>query len=63
MQPKHWTAFIFLGGIWSASFLWIKIALDEIGPNTLVAWRVLFGLVVCRRSGLLPAQSLATRLG
>lgn len=45
MQPKHWTAFIFLGGVWSASFLWIKIALDEIGPNTLVAWRVLFGLL------------------
>ena len=45
MQPKHWTAFIFLGVIWSASFLWIKIALDEIGPNTLVAWRVLFGLL------------------
>ena len=45
MQPKHWTAFIFLGVIWSASFLWIKIALNEIGPNTLVAWRVLFGLI------------------
>jgi drug/metabolite transporter (DMT)-like permease len=45
MQPKHWTAFIILGGVWSASFLWIKIALDEIGPNTLVAWRVLFGLL------------------
>ena len=43
MQPKHWTAFILLGGIWSASFLWIKIALDEIGPFTLVAFRVLFG--------------------
>jgi len=46
MQPKHWTVFIVLGGIWSASFLWIKIALDEIGPNTLVAWRVLFGLLL-----------------
>jgi drug/metabolite transporter (DMT)-like permease len=45
MQPKHWTAFLLLGGIWSASFLWIKLALDEIGPNTLVAWRVLFGLL------------------
>ncbi len=45
MQPKHWTAFIFLGVIWSASFLWIKIALNEIGPFTLVAWRVLFGLL------------------
>lgn len=45
MQPKHWTAFITLGIIWSASFLWIKIALNEIGPTTLVAWRVLFGLL------------------
>jgi hypothetical protein len=33
MQPKHWTAFILLGGIWSASFLWIKLALNEIGPT------------------------------
>ena len=45
MQPKHWTAFIALGGIWSASFLWIKLALDEIGPFTLVAFRVLLGLL------------------
>jgi drug/metabolite transporter (DMT)-like permease len=45
MQPKHWTAFIFLGTIWSASFLWIKIALDEIGPFSLVAFRVLFGVL------------------
>jgi hypothetical protein len=45
MQPKHWTAFIVLGAIWSASFLWIKIALDEIGPFSLVAFRVLFGVL------------------
>jgi drug/metabolite transporter (DMT)-like permease len=45
LQPKHWTAFILLGGIWSASFLWIKLALDEIGPFTLVAFRVLFGVL------------------
>jgi drug/metabolite transporter (DMT)-like permease len=45
MQHKHWTAFIVLGGIWSASFLWIKIALNEIGPFTLVAFRVLFGVL------------------
>ena len=45
MQPKHWTAFIALGSIWSASFLWIKLALDEIGPFTLVAFRVLFGVL------------------
>ena len=45
MQPKHWAVFIALGAIWSASFLWIKIALVEVGPLTLVAFRVLFGLL------------------
>jgi drug/metabolite transporter (DMT)-like permease len=45
MQSKHWTAFILLGSIWSASFLWIKLALNEIGPFTLVAFRVLFGVL------------------
>jgi drug/metabolite transporter (DMT)-like permease len=45
VQPKHWTVFILLGAVWSASFLWIKIALAEVGPLTLVAFRVLFGLL------------------
>ncbi len=45
MQPKHWTIFILLGAIWSASFLWIKIALVEVQPLTLVAYRVIFGLL------------------
>jgi drug/metabolite transporter (DMT)-like permease len=45
MKPKHWLVFILLGAIWSSSFLWIKIALDEVAPLTLVAWRVLFGLL------------------
>ena len=43
MKPKHWVAFIFLGAIWSASFLWIKIAIQEVGPFTLVGFRVGFG--------------------
>ncbi|HEU0049405.1 MAG TPA: DMT family transporter, partial [Nitrososphaera sp.] len=34
-----------LGLIWSSSFLWIKIAVQEIPPITLVAYRVLFGLL------------------
>ena len=34
-----------LGAIWSSSFLWIKIAVQEVGPITLVAFRVLFGLL------------------
>jgi drug/metabolite transporter (DMT)-like permease len=51
MSPKHWTIFILLGAIWSASFLWIKIALAELGPLTLVAYRTGFGLL----TGLLVA--------
>ena len=45
MKTKHWFAFITLGVIWSSSFLWIKIAVQEMGPITLVAYRVLFGLL------------------
>jgi drug/metabolite transporter (DMT)-like permease len=42
---KHWLIFILLGAIWSSSFMWIKIAVQEIGPITLVAFRALFGLL------------------
>lgn len=45
MKPQHWFVFIFLGAVWSASFLWIKIAIAELGPFTVVAYRLLFGLV------------------
>jgi drug/metabolite transporter (DMT)-like permease len=45
LKPKHWFVFILLGSIWSSSFLWIKIAVSEVGPITLVAFRVLFGLL------------------
>lgn len=45
MKSKHWLVFILLGAIWSSSFMWIKIAVAEVGPITLVAFRVLFGLL------------------
>ena len=45
MKLKYWLIFILLGAIWSSSFMWIKIALQEIGPMTLVAFRVSFGLL------------------
>lgn len=45
MKPKHWLVFILLGAIWSSSFMWIKIAVQEIGPITLVAFRAFFGLL------------------
>jgi len=45
LKSKHWFVFILLGAIWSSSFLWIKIAVQEVGPITLVAFRTLFGLL------------------
>lgn len=45
MKIKHWIIFILLGAIWSSSFMWIKIAVQEIGPMMLVAYRALFGLL------------------
>jgi drug/metabolite transporter (DMT)-like permease len=45
LKTKHWAVFLTLGAIWGSSFLWIEIALREIGPITLVAFRVLFGLL------------------
>ena len=45
MKPKHWFVFLLLGAIWSSSFMWIKIAVQDIDPITLVAFRTLFGLL------------------
>lgn len=47
MKTKDWFVFILLGVIWSSSFLWIKIAVQEVSPITLVAFRVSFGLLFC----------------
>jgi len=54
MKLKHWLAFILLGVVWSASFLWIKIALQEVDPFTLVGFRVAFGAL----TGILAALFL-----
>jgi drug/metabolite transporter (DMT)-like permease len=40
---RTWGAFLVLGTIWGSSFLWIKIAVGEVGPATLAALRLLFG--------------------
>jgi drug/metabolite transporter (DMT)-like permease len=44
MKARDWVTFWTLGLIWGSSFLWIKIALDNVGPFTLVAWRLLIGV-------------------
>lgn len=52
MKPKHWFVFIALGLIWSSSFLWIKIGVQEIGPMALTAFRMLFGAVTAIAIGV-----------
>lgn len=42
---RQWLVFLFLGCLaWGTSFLWIKYALREVGPMTLVSWRLIFGV-------------------
>ncbi|HEX6271006.1 MAG TPA: DMT family transporter [Anaerolineales bacterium] len=52
MKPKHWFVFITLGLIWSSSFLWIKIGVQEIGPMALTAFRMLFGALTAIAIGI-----------
>ncbi len=59
MKAKHWIIFLLLGAIWSSSFMWIKIAVQDIDPLLLVAFRTLFGLafgvvVILTRRGSWP---------
>ena len=55
LSPRAWAELMLLSLIWGASFLTIRIALDEIGPLTAVAHRVgwavliLWGYVALRR--------------
>ncbi len=46
MSPKNWAKFIIVGLIWGSTFLWIKIAVQEVPPYTLVAYRSLITLLV-----------------
>jgi drug/metabolite transporter (DMT)-like permease len=52
LKPKHWFVFVTLGLIWSSSFLWIKIGVQEIGPMALTAFRMLFGAVTATAIGI-----------
>jgi len=45
MKIKEWFLFVLLGLIWGSSFMWIKIAVEDIGPFSLVAFRVFFALI------------------
>ncbi|GAB4396573.1 MAG: DMT family transporter [Anaerolineales bacterium] len=45
MKLSHWLLFFGLGLAWGSSFLWIKLALGEVGPFNLVGWRLLFAIL------------------
>ena len=45
MKNKDWGLFWLVGLIWGTSFFWIKIALEEVSPIVLVAFRSLFGTI------------------
>lgn len=45
MKTKDWFAFLALSLAWGSSFLWIKIAVQEVSPFMLVALRLLFGIL------------------
>ena len=51
-------AFGALSLIWGSSFLWIKIAVQEVGPMTLVAFRLLFGLLALLIAARVTRQRL-----
>ena len=68
MKTKDWLLFTFVGLIWGTSFLWIKIAVQEVSPFVLVSFRTLFaalGLVVyllIDRKARMPWKEIAPRL-
>ncbi len=58
MRSRAWLAFGALSAIWGSSFLWIKIAVQEVGPFRLVAFRLLFGVIGLLIAGRLAGQPL-----
>ncbi len=43
MNQKQVLAFVALSLTWGSAFYWIKVALEQLQPFTLVAWRLLLG--------------------
>lgn len=64
MSLINWFKFVLLGIVWGSSFLWIKIAVTEVGPFTLVSWRAFLALlgtvvVVVWRRSIFPIRKKA----
>jgi len=70
LSIKNWLKFIALGIVWGSSFFWIKIGLQEVGPITVVFFRIFFALlsmsvmyIINRRTPLSSAWRLYLFLG
>lgn len=63
MKTKDWFAFIVLGLVWGSSFLWIKIAVQEISPLMLVSLRLLFGILFLAVAALFVRPRLPDQRG
>ena len=62
----NWIKLLALGLIWGASFMFISVALRDLGPLTIVAWRVGLGalvLLVILRMRRIGLPSLSNRNG
>jgi len=46
VTPRAWAALLAVGGIWGASFLFIRVALEEVSPGQVVLFRTCGGAVV-----------------
>ena len=45
MSSRDWAKFLILAFIWGSSFMWIKIAVSDVSPFVLVAFRVFFAVL------------------
>ena len=58
MSSRHWTLLIFLASLWGASYLFIKIGLEDLTPAAVVFLRTALAAAV-----LLPFAAYTKALG
>ncbi len=61
MSAKNWVKFLALGLVWGSSFFWIKIGLQEVGPITVVFFRVFFAILGLGAFFLIRRKSLPAK--
>ena len=68
MKSKDWAIFASLGLIWGTSFLWIKIAVEDVSPLVLVGFRTLIGalglaaIILANRKNLPSKEAIRAKI-